>query len=72
LNTFRKLIGISIAFCGILLGAMLTGSMLVILLAYWSATETGGTEGRVNLLASAAIGALIGYGIYRLGRRIAR
>lgn len=70
--TVRKVIGLLVALCGILIGALLTGSIMVILLAYWDAAETGGTAGRVNLVVTAALGAVLGYGIYRLGRWIAR
>lgn len=70
--TARKLIGLLIAIIGIVIGAFLTGATAVILAGYWDAKETGGWEGRINLLVTAALGALLGYGIYRLGRRIAR
>ncbi len=70
--TARKLLGFLIAVLGIAIGAFLSGSTAVILVGYWDAKETGGWDGRMTLLATAAIGALIGYGIYRLGRFIAR
>lgn len=70
--TIRKLIGLLVALFGVVLGAALTGFTTIILLGYWNAHETGGWEGRINLLLTAALGALLGYGIYRLGRRIAR
>lgn len=70
--TAKKLIGLFLATIGILIGAFLSGSTAVILAGYWNAKETGGWEGRSVLIVSAALGALIGYGIYRLGRRIAR
>jgi hypothetical protein len=70
--TLKRLIGFVIAVFGILLGAFMSGSTAVILAGYWDAKETGGWEGRSILLVSAALGALTGYGIYRLGRRIAR
>jgi len=70
--TIRKLIGLLIVLFGILLGAALTSFSAIITLGYWNAHETGGWEGRINLLAMTIFGALLGYGIYRLGRRIAR
>jgi hypothetical protein len=70
--TAKKLIGLLIATLGIAIGAFLSGVTAVILVGYWDAKETGGWEGRMNLLVTAAVGALIGYAIYRLGRRIAR
>lgn len=70
--TTRKLLGFLIAILGIAIGAFLSGTTAVILAAYWDAKETGRWEGRINLLVTAAFSALLGYGIYRLGRRIAR
>jgi hypothetical protein len=70
--TIGKVIGLLMALFGVLLGAALTGFTTIILLGYWNAKEAGGWEGRINLLVTAALGALLGYGIYRLGRRIAR
>lgn len=70
--TAKKIIGLLVATIGILIGAFLSGSTAVILAGYWNAKETGSWEGRSVLLLSAALGALIGYAIYRLGRRIAR
>ena len=70
--TARKLIGFLVAILGIAIGAFLSGTNAVILMGYWDAKETGGWEGRSVLLVSAALGALTGYAIYRLGRRIAR
>jgi chromate transport protein ChrA len=69
--TVRKIIGILVALIGILIGALLSGTMLLILLAYWGAPENPGSEGNIVLGLSAALGALIGYGIYKLGRKIA-
>ncbi len=69
--TARKIIGILVALIGILIGAILSGTMLLILLAYWGAPENPGSEGNIVLGLSAAIGALIGFGIYKLGRKIA-
>lgn len=68
----RRVIGFVIATIGVLLGASLTVAMVALLAAFWSAEETGGKEGRAVLIVSATIGVLIGYGIYLLGRRIAR
>jgi energy-converting hydrogenase Eha subunit B len=69
--TARKIIGILVALVGILIGAILSGTMLLILLAYWGAPENPGSEGNIVLGLSAALGALIGFGIYKLGRKIA-
>lgn len=68
----RRLIGLVVAILGIAIGAFLSGTTAIILMGYWNAKETGGWDGRINLLVAAALGALLGYGIYRLGRRIAR
>ncbi len=68
----RRLIGLMVAILGIAIGAFLSGTTAIILMGYWNAPETGGASGRINLLVAAALGALLGYGIYRLGRRIAR
>jgi hypothetical protein len=70
--TIRKVIGLLIALFGILLGAAMSGFTAIITLGYWNAKETGGWEGRINLLATIAFSILLGYGIYLLGRRIAR
>jgi membrane protein DedA with SNARE-associated domain len=70
--TARKLLGFLVAILGIAIGAFLSGTTAIILAGYWDAKETGGWDGRINLLAAAVLGALLGYGIYRLGRRIAR
>ena len=69
--TARKIIGILVALIGILIGAILSGTMILILLAYWGAPENPGSEGNIVLGLSAALGALIGFGIYKLGRKIA-
>jgi energy-converting hydrogenase Eha subunit B len=69
--TARKIIGILVALVGILIGAILSGTMLLILFAYWGAPENPGSEGNIVLGLSAALGALIGFGIYKLGRKIA-
>ncbi len=69
--TVRKIIGLLIALLGIVIGAILSGSMLTLLFAYYGAPENPGSEGNIVLGISALFGALIGYGIYRLGRKIA-
>ncbi len=69
--TPRKIVGLLVCLIGILTGAALSGMFIVIMLAYWGAPENKGVEGNVVLGVSALFGALIGYGIYRLGRRIA-
>lgn len=70
--TARKIIGLIVCLIGILTGAVLSGVMLIILLAYWGAPENPGYEGNIVLGISAAIGALIGFGIFKLGRWIAK
>jgi chromate transport protein ChrA len=69
--TVRKIIGLLIALLGVVIGAILSGSMLILLFAYYGAPENPGSEGNIVLGISALFGALIGYGIYRLGRKIA-
>lgn len=68
----RKIIGLVVCLIGILVGAILSGVMLIILFAYWGAPENKGSEGNIVLGVSALIGALIGFGIFKLGRRIAK
>jgi hypothetical protein len=70
--TARKIIGFLIATLGILLGIGLSIPGIILAGAYWNAAETGGNEGRAVLVLMIVFGFLIGYGIYRLGRRIAR
>ena len=67
----RKIIGIIVCLIGILIGAALSGTMLLLLFAYYGAPENPGNEGNIVLGVSAALGALLGYGIYKLGRKIA-
>jgi hypothetical protein len=67
----RKIIGIIVCLLGILVGAVLSGMFIIIMLAYWGAPENQGAEGNIVLGISALFGALIGYGIYKLGRKIA-
>ncbi len=69
--TVRKIVGLLIALVGVVIGAILSGSMLLLLFAYYGAPENPGSEGNIVLGISALFGALIGYGIYRLGRKIA-
>jgi hypothetical protein len=67
--TIRKIIGIVIAACGILFALSVGGFSAIIMLGYW---QHENTEGRLNLALMVAFSLLVGYGIYRLGRRIAR
>jgi hypothetical protein len=69
--TIRKIIGILICLIGILTGAALSGLSIIIMLAYWGAPENQGSEGNIVLGLMALMGAAIGYGIYRLGRKVA-
>jgi hypothetical protein len=68
--TARKLLGLLIALIGAALGAFLTGSATILLVGGQDANIAG--ISRFNLVLIALMGALLGYGIYRLGRRIAR
>jgi hypothetical protein len=67
----RKIIGILVCLIGILTGAVLSGMFIIIMLAYWGAPENPGSEGNIVLGISALFGAAIGFGIYKLGRKIA-
>jgi len=67
----RKIVGLLIALAGILIGAALSVFPIILLFAYWGAPENPGSEGNIVLGISALFGAAIGYGIYRLGRKIA-
>ncbi len=69
--TARKIIGLLVCLIGVLVGAALSGTMLMLFFAYYGAPENPGSQGNVVLGFGAAIGVLIGFGIYRLGRRIA-
>ena len=66
----RKIIGLLVALLGIVIGAALSVGPIVLMLAYWGAPENQGAEGNIVLAIMALIGAAIGYGIYRLGRKI--
>jgi hypothetical protein len=69
--TARKIIVLLVCLIGVLVGAALSGTMLMLFFAYYGAPENPGSQGNVVLGLGAAIGVLIGFGIYRLGRRIA-
>jgi hypothetical protein len=69
--TARKIIGILVCLLGILIGAALSGISIMIMLAYWGAPENPSSEGNIVLGLMALMGAAIGYGIYKLGRKIA-
>jgi chromate transport protein ChrA len=69
--TARKIVGLLVCLVGVLVGAALSGTMLMLFFAYYGAPENPGSQGNVVLGLGAAIGVLIGFGIYRLGRRIA-
>jgi hypothetical protein len=69
--TARRLLGFLIAISGIALGAFLTGVTAILVTGYWTG-ERPETGDRPVLVAAAAIGAVMSYGIYRLGRHIAR
>ena len=67
----RKIIGLLVCLIGILFGAALSGTMLLLFFAYYGAPENPGSEGNVVLGLGAALGVLLGYGIYKLGLKIA-
>ena len=67
----RKIIGLLVCLIGILFGAALSGTMLLLLFAYYGAPENPGSEGNVVLGLGAGLGVLLGYGIYKFGRKIA-
>lgn len=69
--TPRRIIGFLVAIFGILLGLALSIPGIILAGAYWDAKETGGWEGRSILLLMIALGFAIGFGVYKLGRKIA-
>ncbi|MBX3520069.1 MAG: hypothetical protein KF835_08615 [Xanthobacteraceae bacterium] len=69
--TPRRIIGFLVAIFGILLGLALSIPGIILAGAYWNAQETGGWEGRSILLLMIALGFAIGFGVYKLGRKIA-
>ncbi|MCW5682730.1 MAG: hypothetical protein KF794_14415 [Xanthobacteraceae bacterium] len=69
--TPRKIVGFLVAVFGILLGFALSIPGIVLAGAYWNAQETGGWEGRIILILMIVVGFAIGFGIFKLGRRIA-
>lgn len=66
---FRRLIGWIVALAGVAFALGVGGFGALIMLGYW---DYEGAEGRAVLAVTVLISLLIGYGIYRLGRRIAR
>lgn len=70
--TARRIIGFLIAVFGILLGVALSIPGIILTGAYWNAQETGGWEGRAVLILMIVLGFAIGFGIFKLGRRIAK
>lgn len=68
----RKLIGLAVCLIGIVVGAVLSATMMVLFFAYYAAPENPGSKGNIVLGLGAAIGVLIGFGIYKFGRRIAK
>ncbi|HVT55497.1 MAG TPA: hypothetical protein VHD34_05555 [Xanthobacteraceae bacterium] len=70
--TTRKLLGLLVAVAGIIGGAFFTALAGLLSAGYWNEALTARVENRAGLLAIAVIGALAGYGIYRIGRSIAR
>jgi hypothetical protein len=68
-GAIRKIIGFAIAAGGILFALSVGGFSAIVMLGYWAHENT---EGHLNLAGMVAFSLLVGYGIYRLGRRIAR
>jgi hypothetical protein len=68
----RKLLGLLIAVAGIAAGAFSTALAGLLFAGYWNEALTARVENRASLLVLALIGALASYGIYRIGRVIAR
>lgn len=68
----RKLLGLLIAVFGIALGAFFTGITAILITGYWTEPHRAGMESGLRQIIATTIGALIGYGIYRFGRFIAR
>lgn len=69
--TARKIIGLVVCLIGILVGAALSATMMTLFFAYYGAPENQGSQGNIVLGLCAAAGVLIGFGIYKLGRKIA-
>ncbi|MBK8007684.1 MAG: hypothetical protein IPK23_03990 [Rhizobiales bacterium] len=69
--TARKIVGLLVCLIGILAGAASSGAMMALFFAYYGAPENPGSERNIVLGLGAAIGVLIAFGIYKLGRKIA-
>jgi hypothetical protein len=70
--TARRITGFLLAVFGILLGVALSIPGIILTGAYWNAPETGGNAGRAVLIGMIALGFVIGFGLFKLGRRIAK
>ena len=70
--TARRLIGFLVAIAGILVGIALSIPGILLTGAYWNAPETGGNAGRAVLIGMILLGFALGFGLYKLGRWIAR
>ena len=68
-TVLRRLIGWLVALAGIFFGLSVGGFGAIVMLGYW---DYEGAEGHIALAVTVLVSLLIGYGIYRLGRRIAR
>ena len=68
-SVVSRVIGWLVALTGIAFVLGVGGFGAIIMLGYWNYE---GTEGRSVLALTVLVSVLIGYGIYRLGRRIAR
>jgi hypothetical protein len=65
----RRIIGAVIAVFGVILGLSVAAFAAIVMLGYW---DYENAEGRAVLVLMVVLALLVGYGIYKLGRRIAR
>jgi hypothetical protein len=68
-TVISRVIGWLVVLAGIFVGVGSGGFGIIIMLGYW---DYEGAEGRTVLALSVLLAVVIGYGIYRLGRHIAR
>lgn len=68
----RRLAGFLIVLAAIAGGALCTSAGGLIVASHWDASLLSGITNRVALFGAAMIGVLTSYGLYRVGRWIAR
>ena len=68
-TVISRVIGWLVALAGIFIGLGTAAFGTIVMLGYWNYE---GAEGRTILALTVALALLSGYGIYRLGRHIAR